>query len=706
MSSQYPELKGFYHLRETIGSGGFAKVKLAYHALTGEKVAIKIMDKKTLGEDLPRVKTEIAAMQELCHQHICKLYQVIETEEKFYMILEYCPEGELFDYIVSKDRLEEDEARIFFRQIVSAVAYIHNSGYAHRDLKPENLLLDEDQNLKLIDFGLCAKPQGGMDRRLSTCCGSPAYAAPELISGLEYLGSEADIWSMGVLLYALLCGYLPFDDEKLSQLYRKIKGGKYDVPDWLSKDTARLLAQMLQTDPSRRVTIDRLLDHNWLRGTIDEPVEWSSKYKRTVDEDCLTELAVHYGKNRTQMEALITKWRYDYLTATYFLLLEKKMKGKPVRMLHRPAITRATPNNKIRSMSLETDMDCVELARSPVILVPQDRNCSTPSSHSEQTPSEKSLGNDGSSSNGERVRGRARERLDFGEPEPRKNRRTEAGENEKSSEDKENFAVPKSAAPKQAKTPARKAPVFMTPGSGSSAPHTPASKILQQNLNEKTPVSKTTPQRSGKSPVVKKYRQQLASIDDPSATPKQGGIIGSTLSPSRSYDSQLHNLAAEAATPIDQGSKRASRSVGDDLYRAHLSTPGGSSRSHKASVMGSLERIINLLTPKKRGSTCEGPRKVKALHNVFRTMEANPDYVLEVLRKTIEAKCIPYKQSDYTLRCTVMDDWGRIQLAFDLEVCAMPKTSFMGVCRKRVKGDTWHYKRLCQDIVLSSKLSC
>lgn len=124
--SQFTELRGLYHLRETIGSGGFAKVKLAYHALTGEKVAIKIMDKRSLGEDLPRVKTEIEAMKDLCHQHICKLYQVIETETKFFMILEYCPEGELFDYIVSKDKLSEEEARVFFRQIVAAVAYIHS----------------------------------------------------------------------------------------------------------------------------------------------------------------------------------------------------------------------------------------------------------------------------------------------------------------------------------------------------------------------------------------------------------------------------------------------------------------------------------------------------------------------------------------------------------------------------------------------------
>ncbi|KAK7111612.1 maternal embryonic leucine zipper kinase-like [Littorina saxatilis] len=702
MSSTYPELKGFYHLRETIGSGGFAKVKLAYHALTGEKVAIKIMDKKALGEDLPRVKTEIAAMQELCHQHICKLYQVIETDDRFYMILEYCPEGELFDYIVSKDRLEEEEARIFFRQIVAAVAYIHKNGYAHRDLKPENLLLDEDQNLKLIDFGLCAKPKGGMDNHLTTCCGSPAYAAPELISGLEYLGSEADIWSMGVLLYALMCGYLPFDDEKLSQLYRKIKNGKYEVPEWLGQETSELLAHMLQTDPKRRINILELIEHPWLNHGFNVPVEWSSKYKRTLDEDCITELAVHYGKGRTQMESVVTKWKYDYLTATYFLLLEKKMKGRPVRLLHRPAVSRNTPNPKVRNMCLENDGTYVELSRSPVILMPQDQNCPTPKERLVFTPSEKSTSRETSPRKDERVRGRARERLDFGESEPRSSREPQKTreEPEKVTEDKENFAVPRSPGKRQPKTPGPKAPAPRTPGG------TPSQKTVV------TPAQRAvgTPQSSsrGKSPIMKKHLQQLASLDDSVFSPHKSTGVGSTLSPSRSYDSQLHNLVADSPKPIKDSNKQASRSVDDALYSAHLSTPGSCGKSRKnskGSVFGSLERMINMLTPKKqRGSTCEGPRKVKALHNVFRTTEENADYVMNVLRNTIEEMCIPYKQSDYTLRCTVMDDWGRVQLAFDLEVCAMPKTAFMGVARKRVKGDTWHYKRLCKDIVLTSKL--
>lgn len=305
----YDELLKYYELYETIGTGGFAKVKLACHVLTGEMVAIKIMDKNALGSDLPRVKTEIDALKSLRHQHICQLYHVLETKNKIFMVLEYCPGGELFDYIISQDRLSEEETRVVFRQILSAVAYVHSQGYAHRDLKPENLLFDENHKLKLIDFGLCAKPKGNKDYHLQTCCGSLAYAAPELIQGKSYLGSEADVWSMGILLYVLMCGFLPFDDDNVMALYKKI-----------------------------------MLTH--------------------LDEDCVTELSVHHRSSRQTMEDLISSWQYDHLTATYLLLLAKKARGKPAR-LQLPSFSCGTASTtpKSKNLSLEdmstSDDNCV-----------------------------------------------------------------------------------------------------------------------------------------------------------------------------------------------------------------------------------------------------------------------------------------------------------------------------------------------------------
>uniref|UniRef100_A0ABI7WY89 Maternal embryonic leucine zipper kinase n=1 Tax=Felis catus TaxID=9685 RepID=A0ABI7WY89_FELCA len=329
----YDELLKYYELYETVGTGGFAKVKLACHILTGEMVAIKIMDKNALGSDLPRIKTEIEALKNLRHQHICQLYHVLETANKIFMVLEYCPGGELFDYIISQDRLSEEETRVVFRQIVSAVAYVHSQGYAHRDLKPENLLFDEYHKLKLIDFGLCAKPKGNKDYHLQTCCGSLAYAAPELIQGKSYLGSEADVWSMGILLYVLMCGFLPFDDDNVMALYKKITRGKYEVPKWLSSSSVLLLQQMLQVDPKKRISVKNLLSHPWIMHDYNCPVEWQSKNSLIhLDEDCVTELAVHHRNNRQTMEDLISLWQYDHLTATYLLLLARKARGKPVRL--------------------------------------------------------------------------------------------------------------------------------------------------------------------------------------------------------------------------------------------------------------------------------------------------------------------------------------------------------------------------------------
>uniref|UniRef100_A0A8D2D7Y5 Maternal embryonic leucine zipper kinase n=1 Tax=Sciurus vulgaris TaxID=55149 RepID=A0A8D2D7Y5_SCIVU len=329
----YDELLKYYELYETIGTGGFAKVKLACHILTGEMVAIKIMDKNALGSDLPRVKTEIDALKNLRHQHICQLYHVLETANKIFIVLEYCPGGELFDYIISQDRLSEEETRVVFRQIVSAVAYVHSQGYAHRDLKPENLLFDENHKLKLIDFGLCAKPKGNKDYHLQTCCGSLAYAAPELIQGKSYLGSEADVWSMGILLYVLMCGFLPFDDDNVMALYKKIMRGKYDVPKWLSPSSILLLQQMLQVDPKKRISMKNLLNHPWIMQDYNCPVEWQSKNPFIhLDDDCVTELSVHHRNNRQTMEDLISLWQYDHLSATYLLLLAKKSRGKPVRL--------------------------------------------------------------------------------------------------------------------------------------------------------------------------------------------------------------------------------------------------------------------------------------------------------------------------------------------------------------------------------------
>ncbi|KAL1139697.1 hypothetical protein AAG570_006675 [Ranatra chinensis] len=330
---RFAALKSLYEVEKTIGTGGFAKVKLGTHILTGEKVAIKIMEKECLGDDYPRVRIELEALKSISHHHICKLYQVIETPTHFFMIMEYCSGGELFDHIVEKNKLSESESRMFFRQILSAVAYLHSKGYVHRDLKPENILLDKDLNIKLIDFGLCAKPEGGMETHLQTSCGSPTYAAPELIKGRKYIGSEVDVWSLGVLLFALLCGFLPFDCDTIDSLYKKILSGKYDEPSWLSKESREVIRRMLQVDPSKRIKVEDLLSHSWMTMGCYEPVTFSSLHElQERDEEVIDLMATYYGVSGKAMSQRLGEWRYDYDTATYHLMLARKKQGLPLKI--------------------------------------------------------------------------------------------------------------------------------------------------------------------------------------------------------------------------------------------------------------------------------------------------------------------------------------------------------------------------------------
>ncbi|KAI0540648.1 protein kinase SNF1 [Xylaria digitata] len=253
---------GAYNVIKTLGEGSFGKVKLAVHRSTGQQVALKIIArKKLISRDMVgRVEREIEYLQLLRHPHIIKLYSVIKTQNEIIMVLEYAG-GELFDFIVSHGKLEEDQARRFFQQMICAVEYCHRHKVVHRDLKPENLLLDHQLNVKIADFGLSNIMTDG--NFLKTSCGSPNYAAPEVISGKLYAGPEVDVWSCGVILYVLLVGRLPFDDDHIPSLFAKIQRGVFTIPQWINRETADLIRKMLQTNPVQRATIEDIRQDPW-----------------------------------------------------------------------------------------------------------------------------------------------------------------------------------------------------------------------------------------------------------------------------------------------------------------------------------------------------------------------------------------------------------------------------------------------------------
>eukprot|EP01066_Platyproteum_vivax_P006565 Platyproteum_vivax@DN2339_c0_g1_i1.p1 len=257
---------GPYRIHTTLGVGTFGKVKMAVHEVTGVKTAIKIINKsKMQSMDMhKKIRREINILLQLVkHPHVIQLYELIDTPTDIFMVMEYVAGGELFDYIVQRTRLGEDEARHFFQQIISGVEYAHQNLVCHRDLKPENVLLDTDVRVKIADFGLSNTIREG--EFLKTSCGSPNYASPEVVSGKAYAGPEVDIWSCGVILFALLCGSLPFDDEHVPNLFKKIKHGQFTLPGHLSENSRSLIVKLLAVDPVRRITIKEVRKHPWFK---------------------------------------------------------------------------------------------------------------------------------------------------------------------------------------------------------------------------------------------------------------------------------------------------------------------------------------------------------------------------------------------------------------------------------------------------------
>ncbi|XP_012072155.1 CBL-interacting serine/threonine-protein kinase 23 isoform X1 [Jatropha curcas] len=309
---------GRYELGRTLGEGTFAKVKFARNTETGENVAIKILDKEKVLKHkmIGQIKREISTMKLIRHPNVIRMYEVMASKTKIYIVLEFVTGGELFDKIVSwitenntsklllcrmlknsvyfiiiiiiiffffgfcavflsqasKGRLKEDEARKYFQQLINAVDYCHSRGVYHRDLKPENLLLDASGVLKVSDFGLSALPQQVReDGLLHTTCGTPNYVAPEVINNKGYDGAKADLWSCGVILFVLMAGFLPFEESNLMALYKKIFKADFTCPPWFSSSAKKLIKRILDPNPSTRITIAEVIENEWFKKGYKPP---------------------------------------------------------------------------------------------------------------------------------------------------------------------------------------------------------------------------------------------------------------------------------------------------------------------------------------------------------------------------------------------------------------------------------------------------
>ncbi len=321
---------GSYVLLNEIGTGTFSKVAKAFHIITDQEVAVKILQKEKIKDeiDIERILREIEILKKVIHPNICQLYETYSTVHNFYLMMEHITGGDLFDYITSNDYLSEIQSCIFFRQLISVIEYLNELGISHRDLKPENILLDKNhQNIKLIDFGLSNYYSD--KKLLKSSCGSPCYASPEMLSGRPYLGITTDLWSAGIVLYSMLVGSLPFDDQELYELYKQIKLGKFYLPSTLSLEAIDLLKRLLNVDPTKRIGLEEIKNHKWFQ--MDEYPLYRginiSKEKLGYNLDTINYVCKNFfGKendldyiSKNEFIDMIRNYHCNKYTATYYL---------------------------------------------------------------------------------------------------------------------------------------------------------------------------------------------------------------------------------------------------------------------------------------------------------------------------------------------------------------------------------------------------
>ncbi|XP_022082300.1 SNF-related serine/threonine-protein kinase-like [Acanthaster planci] len=330
-SSYDGKIAGMYDLEETLGRGHFAIVKLARHVFTGQKVAVKVIDKNKL-DDISRAHLfqEVRCMKLVQHPNVVRLYEVIDTQTKLYLILELGDGGDMYDYIMQHENgLSQDLARNYFSQIVSAISYCHKLHVVHRDLKPENVIFFKKQGVvKLTDFGFSNLYRPG--EKLETSCGSLAYSAPEILLGDSYDAPAVDVWSLGVLLYMLVCGEPPFNETNDSETLTMIMDCKYFLPDHISEDCKNLISSMLQRDPEKRLTLEQIVNSAWLKqgGAAKqmEPLITRHDITDSVHESIMERMISGNIADRTTIMKSLESDSYDHITATYFLLAERKLK--------------------------------------------------------------------------------------------------------------------------------------------------------------------------------------------------------------------------------------------------------------------------------------------------------------------------------------------------------------------------------------------
>lgn len=720
---------GHYILGKTIGEGTFGKVKLGTHILTGEKVAVKILEKERIVDvaDVERVAREIHILKLVQHPHIIQLYEIIETPRQLYLIMEFCSGGELFDHIVEQGRVKEAEASRFFHQIMAGVEQIHRMNVVHRDLKPENLLLDEQKNIKIVDFGLSNTYQDG--QLLKTACGSPCYAAPEMVAGQRYVPSRCDVWSCGVILFALVCGYLPFEDQNTSALYRKILNADYQAPKFISDGVRDLISRMLNTDPETRYTISKIRTHPWYRQIPEASLSGTGVGSKVLQDDVLDQLD-RFGFPRDYAAKCLEMGKHNHVTTTYHLLLEKKKRSG--------GFLKALDQNTHAGFEGPFATDEIE--------VPAERTTSPfpyqgKSGETAMQDADRAAGGTGS------PRGKTPEPgvPNYGNwafPGQLPGHRTPSGQkrsaareaSEASTRTEHSYSGSGHVAPLSELTP-RGAQTSRQPSRGSDRrPDMPrVAGGMEPDRGRKAQTPRGIPPSSG-TPTPGTYRsgtpnrRPFAGLEPYSAreSSRPGtsqGINGPTRPPGPATSrAQYTNEARRrhyAATPEAQGANLAvgssttpttssrglrpaegaaatAASVAADLFGGQAWTSVGTARSATPDVTHQ-DRSGRTPTPKDRD---ESMRTCRGAFNVACTSSKAPKQIMQEIQKALTIQRVVFKQANaFLVRCQ------KQSLRFEMEISHLDHLESIYVVRfRRGAGELTTYKDLCSKVLAEMKI--
>nr|XP_019839168.1 PREDICTED: MAP/microtubule affinity-regulating kinase 3 isoform X6 [Bos indicus] len=685
---------GNYRLLKTIGKGNFAKVKLARHILTGREVAIKIIDKTQLNPtSLQKLFREVRIMKILNHPNIVKLFEVIETDKTLYLIMEYASGGEVFDYLVAHGRMKEKEARAKFRQIVSAVQYCHQKRIVHRDLKAENLLLDADMNIKIADFGFSNEFTVGS--KLDTFCGSPPYAAPELFQGKKYDGPEVDVWSLGVILYTLVSGSLPFDGQNLKELRERVLRGKYRIPFYMSTDCENLLKRFLVLNPIKRGTLEQIMKDRWINaGHEDDELKPFVEPELDISDQKRIDIMVGMGYTQEEIQESLSKMKYDEITATYLLLGRKSSeldasdsssssnlslaKVRPSSDLNNS--TGQSPHHKVqRSVSSSQKQrrysDHAGPAIPSVVAYPKRSQTSTADSDLKEdgVPSRKpgasAVGGKGIAPASPML-GNASNPNKADIPERKKSSTVPSSNTASGGMTRRNTYVCSE------RTTADRHSVIQNGKENSTIP------------DQRAPVASTHSISSSTTPDRTRFPRGTASRSTFHGQPRERRTAtynGPPASPSLSHE----------ATPLSQTRSRGSTNLFSKL----------TSKLTRRNMSFRFIKSRNVSAEQKEENKDAKPRSLRFTWSMKTTSCMDPKDMMREIRKVLDANSCDYEQRErFLLFCVHGDGHAENLVQWEMEVCKLPRLSLNGVRFKRISGTSIAFKNIASKIANELKL--